>query len=341
MKEAFDLITFDNDHSEILSVFSGVEFHPRFPLFQQALSRGSVWVGLRSISTSKLIGFIAATQFTLNYEKQIVGCVEVHSLVLHPSFRGKYLAPILIKQTEKEVQRLNIAQGFFTTLTQLPIKSLAHVSYFHRILDPKFLRFTPFFTPKPFQTISQFSDFYRIEAPLNAACPHLRNYSSDSDADRVFVLLNNYLSSFKIHRVFQSVEEMEEIIRPIHPDQFAFVLIGENEQLIGFIYFHLLFASIQHFARPTSHLVSANLGYLAVDESSDLQQLQQLLHLALWELQKQKVDIVICQNVLFPCGSEDLFSTEKFTSSETTLFYHIFNWHFTPVQASDIGLTFC
>ena len=61
---------------------------------------------------------------------------EINFLCVHKSLRSKKLAPVLIKEVTRRVNRCNIWQAIYTAGVVIP-SPIAATTYFHRSLNPK------------------------------------------------------------------------------------------------------------------------------------------------------------------------------------------------------------
>ena len=67
---------------------------------------------------------------------QVMKMVEINFLCVHKKLRSKRLAPVLIKEITRRVNRCNIWQAAFTAGALLP-RPFATCRYWHRSLNPK------------------------------------------------------------------------------------------------------------------------------------------------------------------------------------------------------------
>jgi len=92
--------------------------------------------GVRGGKKNKLYGFISGipVRVTVNGKEMIIP--EINFLCVHKSFRTKKLAPTLIKEVTRRVNRHNIWQAVYTAGIVIPTP-IGETTYWHRSLNPK------------------------------------------------------------------------------------------------------------------------------------------------------------------------------------------------------------
>eukprot|EP00752_Nemacystus_decipiens_P018438 g16529.t1 len=92
-------------------------------------------VGVRS-SKGKLMGLITAVPTQMRVMDSSIKTVEINFLCVHKKLRAKRLAPVLIKEITRRVNRMGVWQAVYTAGVVLPTP-LACCRYYHRSLNPK------------------------------------------------------------------------------------------------------------------------------------------------------------------------------------------------------------
>ena len=72
---------------------------------------------------------------TMKFDGREVMCAEINFLCVHKSLRAKRLAPILIKEITRRVNRCNIWQAVYTAGALIPTP-ITGATYWHRSLNP-------------------------------------------------------------------------------------------------------------------------------------------------------------------------------------------------------------
>lgn len=93
-------------------------------------------VGVRAGKRKKLFGLITGIPVQMVLDGQEVMCAEINFLCVHKDLRTKRLAPVLIKEITRRVNRCNIWQAVYTSGTTIPTP-FTGAAYWHRSLNPK------------------------------------------------------------------------------------------------------------------------------------------------------------------------------------------------------------
>lgn len=169
-------------------------------------------IGVRVTKNRKLVGFITAIPANILVYGKVVKMVEINFLCVHKKLRDKRLAPVLIKEITRRVNRQNIWQATYTAGRVIP-KPIARCRYYHRSLNPKKLIAVGFSQLHPKMTMMMTIKYYRV--PEQPQCTGIRPMEK-KDVRSVNKLLSTYLDKFKLKPLF-SDEEVEHLFLPI-PD---------------------------------------------------------------------------------------------------------------------------
>lgn len=213
IKEVNNLLKEDDANASI--IFSGVEFHPTIETLTDILKKSTIWTGLREKQSNKLIGFIAGTILKISLHDEILEAYEVHSLVLHPQYRGYHLTPMLIQRLQNLTKNVvDLGKGIFTTSSKLPIQPIATKKIYFRLIRPRFLQFTYFLHLQKYQSMAQKYYECSIKEPENL---EISKFNSQ-DSNEVFGCVTKYLSKFPLHQVFSTPTECEARIGGVIPN---------------------------------------------------------------------------------------------------------------------------
>lgn len=100
-------------------------------------------IGVRGGKKKKLFGFISGIPVHMIVNGKKILMAEINFLCVHKALREKKLAPILIKEVTRRVNRYNIWQAVYTAGIVLPTPITA-TTYYHRSLNPRKLVDTGF-----------------------------------------------------------------------------------------------------------------------------------------------------------------------------------------------------
>src|SRR5689334_6662844 len=92
---------------------------------------------VRVKATGRLVAFISAVPARVRiHGRGPVSMVEINYLCVHKKLRSRRLAPVLIREITRRVNRTGIWQAAYTAGALLP-KPVARNRYYHRSLNPK------------------------------------------------------------------------------------------------------------------------------------------------------------------------------------------------------------
>merc|ERR1712151_236751 len=114
-----------------------------------------------------------------------VKMAEINFLCVHKKLRSKRLAPVLIKEITRRVNRENIWQAVYTAGVVLP-RPVSECRYYHRSLNPKKLIEVGFSHLGPRMTMARRIKLYKV--PDAPQLPGMRGMRED-DVPRVFELV--------------------------------------------------------------------------------------------------------------------------------------------------------
>ena len=92
--------------------------------------------GVRATKTKKLLGFIAGLPCSLNVMGKVIEGSEINFLCVHRKLREKRLAPVLIKEVTRRINRTNVWQAVYTSGTLIP-KPFSAAMYYNRNINMK------------------------------------------------------------------------------------------------------------------------------------------------------------------------------------------------------------
>jgi glycylpeptide N-tetradecanoyltransferase len=147
-------------------------------------------VGVRSVTTKKLMAMITGVQTSVGVNAATVPMVEINFLCIHKKLRAKRLAPVLIKEVTRRVNLTGVFQAVYTAGRTLP-KPITSARYWHRSLNPKKLIECRFSSLNPRMTMARTVKLYKL--PSTPQTPGLR-VMEEKDVVGVHKLLSTYLS---------------------------------------------------------------------------------------------------------------------------------------------------
>lgn len=284
-------------------------------------------VGVRVRSSKKLVAFIAAVP--ANLKLQITGneipSVEINFLCIHKKLRSKRLAPVLIQEITRRVNRENIWQAMYTAGIVLP-SPVTTCRYTHRPLNWSKLHDVGFSHLPSDQTKAAMVAKYAL--PNSTKTPGLRQLE-EKDLEEVQSLLTIFMKKFELVQTF-TLDEMkhwflggEERASVIK----SYVVEDKNGKITDFFSYYLLPFTVLENSKH-DELGVAYLYYYATDSAlgeRDVYQkrLVNLVNDAMVTAKEFGVDVF---NAL-TCQDNSLFIKDaKFGLGDGMLNYYLFNY---------------
>ena len=135
-KEVYDLLT--QNYVEDDDAMFRFDYSVKF--LQWALTPPGYkkdWLfGVRGGKKNKLFGFISGIPVKLNVNGKELHKAEINFLCVHKTLRAKRLAPVLIKEVTRRVNRCDMWQAIYTAGVVIPTP-ISQTTYWHRSLNPK------------------------------------------------------------------------------------------------------------------------------------------------------------------------------------------------------------
>lgn len=291
-------------------------------------------VGVRVKTTKKLVAFIAAVPVTLklNRTQNSIPSVEINFLCIHKKLRSKRLAPVLIKEITRRVNKLDIWQALYTAGIVLP-SPVASCRYTHRPLNWSKLHDVGFSHLPPDKTKASMVAHYAL--PNATKTPGLRPMQP-KDVDAVFDLLHKFQNRYDLVQVFQREELSHWLLGGEHGSGVIKTYVVENAQdgqITDFFSYYLLpFTVLNH---PTHNELGIAYLYYYASESAEgepaqyQKRLNALVNDALITAKQFDVDVF---NAL-TCQDNPLFIKKaKFGSGDGLLNYYLFNYRVRPIN---------
>lgn len=288
-----------------------------------------VWhLGVRVKSNKKLVGFITGIPANIqvpNVTEEVIKMVEINFLCVHKKLRSKRLAPVLIKEITRRVNKENVWQAVYTAGVVLP-RPVSECRYYHRSLNPKKLIEVGFSHLGPRMTMARTIKLYKLpEHPQLAGMRQME----ERDVQRVYELVSGYLKKFPLHPEFDK-EEIAHWILPREGVVYSFVRENQNGEVTDVCSFYSLPSSILGNEKYT--LLKAAYSYWNVATTVPL---HELMYDALIFAKQRDFDVFNALNVM----ENDQFLKElKFGIGDGFLQYYLYNWKCPKIEPSGIGL---
>ena len=159
-------------------------------------------VGVRVRESKKLVAFIAAIPSTLQIRGTTLKSVEINFLCVHKQLRSKRLAPVLIKEITRRVNKQDIWFALYTAGVVLP-SPVSTCRYTHRPINWPKLCDVGFAELPPNTTKHDIVAHYAV--PSKTKTQGSRPMKLE-DVDQVLELFNKYQSRFDLIQIFSREE---------------------------------------------------------------------------------------------------------------------------------------
>ncbi|CCF52880.1 hypothetical protein NDA11_006105 [Ustilago hordei] len=164
-------------------------------------------VGVRVVSTKKLVAFISGIPHELRVREKAYQSTEINFLCVHKKLRSKRLAPVLIKEVTRQCHLTGVFHAIYTVGSVLPTP-VSCSRYYHRTINAKKLVEIGF-SAVP-HGMSMDAHMKRFELPAKPILPGLREMEK-KDVGEVGRLMRRYMKRFDMAPRF-SDHEVEHIL---------------------------------------------------------------------------------------------------------------------------------
>jgi len=282
-------------------------------------------LGVRVKSNCKLVGFITGIPATIQAYDATVKMVEINFLCVHKKLRSKRLAPVLIKEITRRVNRENIWQAVYTAGVVLP-RPVSECRYYHRSLNPKKLIEVGFSHLGPRMTMARTIKLYKV--PDTTQLPGMRQMQP-KDVVRVTELVTGYLKKFPLHPEL-SADEIGHWMLPRDGVVYSYVREGSSGEITDVCSFYSLPSTI--LGNEKHNLLKAAYSYWNVATTVSF---TELMHDALILAKQKDFDVFNALNVM---ENEQFLKELKFGIGDGFLQYYLYNWKCPKIEPSGIGL---
>lgn len=281
-------------------------------------------IGVFQTSNKKLLAMITGTPAIISINGEEISIAEINFLCVHKKLRNKRLTPVLIKEITRRINLDNIWQAVFTAGINI-ISPITYGTYYHRSINIKKLLDVGFTILGERETITRLTKLLKL--PEKITTPGWRPIQI-KDIDQVEILLNKYLSQFKIHIIFQK-HEIEHIFisKPFIVSSYVVEIDGKITDFASF--YHLNHSIINN---PKYDKLISAYSFYNVPGSLNMQELMNNL---LVEANNQHCDVFNCLDLM---QNKSIFENLKFKIGDGKLHYYLYNYNTQEIASHDIGI---
>ncbi|KAL7699877.1 N-myristoyltransferase (NMT) [Lotmaria passim] len=254
---------------------------------------------------------------------------EINYLCVHKQLRERRLAPILIKEVTRRVNRSNVWQAVYTAGVLLPTPYTTG-RYFHRSFNPEKLIEVRFSGMPP--------AYKRFQNPMAMLKRHyqLPNKPRSSgvremtrkDAPAVRRLLTRYLEKFDVRPEFDEAE-IEHYLLP--RERVVYTYVVENDgNITDFFSFYRIPSTVIGNAKYST----LEVGYIHYYAATSMP-LHQLILDLLVVAHSRGFDVCNAVDIL---DNRTFFDAMKFAPGDGQLRYYFYNWAYPKIDSSKVAL---
>ncbi|KAK8801663.1 hypothetical protein WA588_005949 [Blastocystis sp. NMH] len=281
-------------------------------------------IGIRVTKTGALLGFITAVPQMVHVRDKLVNMVDVNFLCVHKKIRSKRLAPVLIKEITRRVNRNDGWQAVYTAGISVPTP-ITNATYFHRSLNPRKLIDIDFARVPSRLTITGYLRFLRL--PQEFTIPGFRMLE-EKDIPEVLKLLKEYMKQFAVYPEFTE-EEARHFFLPRKGVVGSYVVENQGHVTDFISFFHIQSTVINN---PKYDTFTATYCYYYAAMKTDL---NVLFENALIAAKAEGGDVF---NALEILNNAKVFEDLKFARGDGTLHYYFYNWKLNQIEPSQMGI---
>ncbi|XP_061564323.1 glycylpeptide N-tetradecanoyltransferase 2-like isoform X1 [Cololabis saira] len=281
--------------------------------------------GVRVDASKKLVGFIAAVPAEIRIyetEKQVV---QVKFLCVHKKLRLKRMTPVLIRELTRRVNQRGIHQAVYTAGTVLPTP-LSSSSQWHRPLNPRKLMEVNYPGLRQNVTLQRALKFNRL--PEVTKVRGLRPMAKE-DVALIHTLLQKNLCNFHLSPIL-SLQEVEHWLLPREHLIDTYVVEADDGALTDVVSFYSISSRVLNHPVHAG-LRAAHLLYIACTATEMGELMEDTLILA----KSKGFDIFSALDVM---DNRNFLDRLKFTVSDRSVHYYLYNWMCPPMSPDKVGL---
>lgn len=282
-------------------------------------------VGVRQTSNKRLRAFISGIPaHTRIHGRKVLMC-EINFLCVHKKLRSKRLAPVLIKEVTRRVNRRNIWQAVYTAGVVIP-KPVGACRYWHRSLNVRKLIEVEFSRLQPRMTLNRTIRLFKL--PAETLTPGFRPME-EKDVAAVTKLMHTYLAKFNLWVEWDEAETKHWMLP--RKGVINSYVVENSEGVVTDVcsFYHLPSSIIGH---PKHDTLNAAYSFYNVATSTTLEALMKDL---LITAKNANFDVMNCLDLM---ENSQFLKNLKFGIGDGTLNYYLYNWGCPTIESKDVGL---
>ncbi|XP_070708525.1 glycylpeptide N-tetradecanoyltransferase 2-like [Pempheris klunzingeri] len=281
--------------------------------------------GVRVDTNKKLVGLIAAVPAEVRIYETEKRMVQVKFLCVHKKLRLKRMTPVLIRELTRRVNQQGLYQAVYTAGLVLPTP-LSSCRYWFRPLNTRKLTEVSYPGLRQGMTLQRALKFNRL--PEVTKTPALRLMTKE-DVEGIRSLLQENISKFHLSPVL-SVQEVEHWLLPRENVIDTYVVEGKDGTLTDMVSFYSVSFKVLNHPVHTD-LRAAHLLYAASTATDPVDLIEDTMILA----KSKGFDLFSALDVM---DNKSFLEKLKFSVSDKSLHYYLFNWKCPNMSPDKVGL---
>jgi glycylpeptide N-tetradecanoyltransferase len=275
---------------------------------------------------SLLVAFISATPLTLQQKENNLPMVAVDFLAVHQGLRGKFMAPLLIKEITRRVNLTGTFQAVFTCGKELT-QPFTSAQYFHRLINYKKLVAIKFTSLRPGADIEKVSRMHSVN-PLFANVPGFREME-EKDIPSVTAQLNQYNKKYPLCQQFTE-EEVRHNFLPRKGIVGSYV-IEKKKEVVAFFSFYIVPSTVNGCKEYDSYTAAYTYYYFAKPSM-----LNDLAKACIYKAAADYgADVFNCLNIQ---DNKSYIDALRFVPGDGHLHYYLFNYAHPTIKPEKCGI---
>ncbi|XP_069011423.1 glycylpeptide N-tetradecanoyltransferase 1-like [Embiotoca jacksoni] len=281
--------------------------------------------GVRVDTNRKLVGFIAAVPADVCIYEMEKRAVQVNFLCVHKKLRLKRMTPVLIRELTRRVNQQGLCQAVYTAGIVLP-NPLSSCRLWHRPLNPRKLMEVNHPGLRQDMNLQRALKLNRL--PEVTKTRGLRPMTKE-DALGIHSLLQANLSKFHLSPLM-SLQEVEHWLLPRENVIDTYVVEGDDGTLTDVVSFYSISSTVLNHPLHTG-LKAAHLYYVASTATELVDLMEDTLVLA----KSKGFDVFSALDLM---DNASFLDKLKFSISEKTVHYYLYNWMCPVIRPEKMGL---
>ncbi|KAK5599902.1 hypothetical protein CRENBAI_013752 [Crenichthys baileyi] len=282
-------------------------------------------LGVRVDTNKKLVGFIAAVPAEVRIYEMKKRLVQIKFLCVHKKLRLKRMTPVLIRELTRRVNQQGLYQAVYTAGIVLPTP-ISSCSQWHRPLNPRKLMEVNYPGLKQNMNLQRALKFNRL--PEVTKINGLRPMNKE-DASGIQSLLEKNLCKFHLSPHL-SLQEVKHWFLPKENVNDTYVVEADDGTLTDMVSFYTISSRVLNHPVHTD-LRAACLLCVVGNTTGVAELMQDTLVLA----KSKGFDIFCALDVMDSIGFLDNL---KFTISDKSVHYYLYNWKCPLISPDKVGL---